>query len=121
MGPASGEDAAELRKRAERLRECAREARALARRLGPYLDDAVKKATPRASGFPTGADKGALWQGPFADERVDSYEVTPSGNGVELAEQLQKMAATEQDHQLATSLYRRYVGMVRTALGVPQG
>ena len=60
-------------------------------------------------------------QGPFADERVDSYEVTPSGNGVELAEQLQKMAATEQDHQLATSLYRRYVGMVRTALGVPQG
>ena len=48
------------------------------------------------------------------------YEATPSGNGVELAEQMRKMAATELDHQLTTSLYRRYVGMVRTALGVPQ-
>lgn len=59
--------------------------------------------------------------GGFRDERAPSYEVTPSGNGVELAEQLQKMATTEQDHQLATSLYRRYVGMLRTALGVAQG
>ena len=31
------------------------------------------------------------------------------------------MASTELDHQLTTSLYRRYVGMLRTALGVPQG
>ncbi|ANB07861.1 hypothetical protein SAM40697_3903 [Streptomyces ambofaciens] len=66
MGPS--EDAAELKKRAKRLRECAREARTLARHLGPYLDDAVKKATPRATGFRTGDDKGAIWQGPFADE-----------------------------------------------------
>ena len=57
----------------------------------------------------------------FRDEQAHSYEVTPSGNGVELAEQVQKMATTEQDHQLATSLYRRYVGMLRTALGVAQG
>jgi len=57
----------------------------------------------------------------FRDEPVGSYEVTPSGNGVELPEQLQKMATTEQDHQLATGLYRRYVGMLRTALGVAQG
>ncbi|GHD31845.1 hypothetical protein GCM10010313_75730 [Streptomyces violarus] len=39
MGPTPGDDA-ELKKRAERLRECAREARALARKLGPYLDNA---------------------------------------------------------------------------------
>lgn len=63
-----GEDAAELKKRAERLRGCAREARSIARRLGPYLDDAVKKATPRAAAFRTGGDEGAIWQGPFADE-----------------------------------------------------
>lgn len=67
MGPTDADGAAELRKRAERLRECAREARALARRLGPYLDDAVKKAVPRAaSRAGNGAD--AIWQGPFADE-----------------------------------------------------
>ncbi|MFE5397346.1 hypothetical protein ACFQ9U_22665 [Streptomyces sp. NPDC056568] len=66
MGPS--EDAAELKKRAEQLRACAREARTLARHLGPYLDDAVKKATPRAAGFRTGDDEGAIWQGPYADE-----------------------------------------------------
>ena len=53
--------------------------------------------------------------------RSRSDEVTPSGNGVDLPEQMRKMAATELDHQLATSLYRRYVGMLRTALGVPAG
>ena len=60
-------------------------------------------------------------QGAFAEEKAASYEVTPSGNGVELPEQLQKMATTELDHRLTTSLYRSYVGMLRTALGVPQG
>jgi hypothetical protein len=68
MAATDGESAAELKKRAERLRDCAREARAIARRLGPYLDDAVKKATPRATAFRTGGDEGAIWQGPFADE-----------------------------------------------------
>lgn len=63
-----GGDAGELKKRAEALRGCAREARSIARRLGPYLDDAVKKASPRAAAFRTGDDANAIWQGPFADE-----------------------------------------------------
>ena len=63
MGPADADSGAELRKRAGRLRECAREARTLARSLGPFLDDAVKKAAPRAA---HGTD--AIWQGPYADE-----------------------------------------------------
>lgn len=54
-------------------------------------------------------------------EEAPSYEVKPSGNGVVLAEQLQKMAATDLDYQLATNLYRRYVGLLRTAIGAPQG
>ncbi|MFD5158398.1 hypothetical protein ACFWMJ_10055 [Streptomyces hawaiiensis] len=68
MGPTPGDDAAELKKRAERLRDAAREARTLAHRLGPYLDDAVQRATPRAAAFRAGGDEGAIWQGPFADE-----------------------------------------------------
>ncbi|MCX5248165.1 hypothetical protein OG895_23645 [Streptomyces sp. NBC_00201] len=68
MAAKDGEDAAELKKRAENLRGCAREARSIARRLGPYLDDAVKKATPRTDAFRIGGDEGAIWQGPFADE-----------------------------------------------------
>ncbi len=58
--------------------------------------------------------------GPYRD-RVDAeVEVKPSGNGVDLPDQLRKMNSTELDHQLATGLYRRYVGMLRTAIGVPQ-
>jgi flagellar basal-body rod protein FlgB len=59
--------------------------------------------------------------GPFRDERAESYETAPAGNAVVLPEQLQKMASTELDHQLTTTLHRRYIGMLRTALGVPQG
>ena len=55
-------------------------------------------------------------------DRVDrEAEFKPSGNGVDLPDQMRKMAATEQEHQLATGLYRRYVGMLRTAVGMPQG
>lgn len=57
----------------------------------------------------------------FREQGVKPFEVTPSGNGVVLAEQLEKMAATDLDYQLTTSLYRRYVGLFRTALGAPQG
>jgi flagellar basal-body rod protein FlgB len=54
-------------------------------------------------------------------DRVDAdVQVKPSGNGVDLPDQLRKMSSTELDHQLTTSLYRRYVGMLRTAIGVPQ-
>jgi flagellar basal-body rod protein FlgB len=63
----------------------------------------------------------AAARGGFAAERAVPYEVTPSGNGVELPEQLEKMARIELDHRLTTGLYRSYVGMLRTALGVPQG
>jgi flagellar basal-body rod protein FlgB len=54
------------------------------------------------------------------DGKAPGYELKPSGNSVVLAEQLQKMASTDLDYQLTTGLYRRYVGMLRTALGTPQ-
>jgi flagellar basal-body rod protein FlgB len=60
-------------------------------------------------------------RGPFRTEEATAYETAPSGNAVVLPEQLQKMASTELDYQLTTNLYRRHVGLLRTALGVPQG
>jgi flagellar basal-body rod protein FlgB len=57
----------------------------------------------------------------FRPVKAGSYEVAPSGNAVVLPEQLQKMAQTELDYQLTTNLYRRFLGMTRTALGVPAG
>lgn len=58
---------------------------------------------------------------PYREQAAGSYEVAPAGNGVVLAEQLEKMATTDLDYQLTTGLYRRYVGMLKTALGTPQG
>src|SRR4051794_31773834 len=67
MGTTDGDDVAELNKRAEQLRTCARDARKIAGRLGPYLDDVVKKATPRAVNL-AGDTGEAIWLGPFADQ-----------------------------------------------------
>jgi hypothetical protein len=54
----SGETPAELRERAEGLRECARQARTLAGALGPYVDDEATRAS--------GTDP-VIWQGPYAE------------------------------------------------------
>ncbi|WP_328320734.1 hypothetical protein [Streptomyces sp. NBC_00388] len=57
-GPA-GETPEQLKKRAGDLRACARKARTLAKKLGPHLDGAAKKA--RQADPP-------LWRGPFATQ-----------------------------------------------------
>jgi flagellar basal-body rod protein FlgB len=65
---------------------------------------------------------GATEQQGYREEKAETYEVKPAGNSVVLAEEMQKMATTDLDYQLATNLYRRYVGLLRTALGAaPQG
>lgn len=53
------------------------------------------------------------------DRRVGAWEIAPSGNAVVLEEQMQKVARTQLDHQLTTTLYTRHLGMIRTALGAP--
>lgn len=42
---------------------------------------------------------------------------TPSGNAVNVAEQMMKMTDTQMDYGLVTTLYRKHVGLVKTALG----
>ena len=56
---------------------------------------------------------------PAGRTRGEGYEVAPSGNAVVLEEEMARMARTALDHQLATGLYGKYVGMFRTALGSP--
>jgi flagellar basal-body rod protein FlgB len=46
-----------------------------------------------------------------------SYETTPDGNAVILEEQMAKATATALDYQLTSNLYRKYLGMMRIALG----
>jgi flagellar basal-body rod protein FlgB len=47
----------------------------------------------------------------------DSFEVKPSGNAVNVEQQMMMVAETAMDHQLALNLYRKHVGMIRTAIG----
>lgn len=42
---------------------------------------------------------------------------SPSGNGVILEDQLMKVSETQADYELITRLYRKHVGMLRSALG----
>lgn len=60
-------------------------------------------------------------RGSFRTQDASGPETAPSGNAVSLPIELQKMSTTELDHQLTTQLYRRYLALLRTAIGAPQG
>ncbi len=45
------------------------------------------------------------------------FEVTPSGNGVVLEDQMMKVASNQFDYQLATSVYSRSLGLLKIAIG----
>jgi len=49
-------------------------------------------------------------------EEDDSFEVTPSGNSVNLEEQMMKLTENQMDYQAATTLYTKGLGLIRTAL-----
>lgn len=48
------------------------------------------------------------------------YEVSPDGNGVVLEEQLMKISQTGVDYNLVTNLYRKNMGLIRSAIGRSQ-
>ncbi len=47
----------------------------------------------------------------------DVYEVKPSGNAVVLEQQLSQLSETTSQYQMMTSLYKKTMSMLRTALG----
>lgn len=91
------------------------------------FDDLVRRGAGR-EGAVAAAQTNPLHLAPAAQaaidtqaRKVDGFETAPDGNAVVLPEQLQKMSDTELDYGLTTSLYRRYVAMLRTAMGNGQG
>ncbi|MBI4920644.1 MAG: flagellar basal body rod protein FlgB [Devosia nanyangense] len=46
-----------------------------------------------------------------------SFEVSPSGNGVTVEDEMMKVAANDIDYQTVTALYTRSLRLIRTALG----
>jgi len=53
----------------------------------------------------------------FGPARKSGYEVRPSGNAVNLEDEMIKVAANQMDYQAATSLYSRSLGLLKTAIG----
>ncbi|GLQ07334.1 flagellar basal body rod protein FlgB [Sneathiella chinensis] len=54
----------------------------------------------------------------FTTKKIrDPYETTPTGNGVVLEEQMMNLAETQIQYQMTTSLYKKHVAMLKTALG----
>ncbi|TYC48595.1 flagellar basal body rod protein FlgB [Rhodobacterales bacterium] len=49
-------------------------------------------------------------------EEQDTFEVTPSGNSVNLEDQMMKITQNQMDYQAATTLYTKGLGLIRTAL-----
>jgi flagellar basal-body rod protein FlgB len=50
-------------------------------------------------------------------QRARSFEVTPSGNGVHLEDEMLKVAQNQSDYQLAASLYQKSMSMLKIAIG----
>lgn len=53
----------------------------------------------------------------FESSKGVGWEITPAGNSVVLEEQMMKVAENQFDFQLASSLYTRSLGLIKTALG----
>ena len=47
----------------------------------------------------------------------ENYEVSPTGNAVVLEDQMMKVAETQLDYQIVTSVYKKHIGMLKLALG----
>jgi flagellar basal-body rod protein FlgB len=45
------------------------------------------------------------------------FETRPSGNAVSLEDEMNKLAQTQTDYQIATTLYSKTLGLLKTAVG----
>ena len=54
---------------------------------------------------------------PFRSERSAGYEVRPTGNAVNLEQEMMKVAANQMDYHAVAALYSRSLGLLKTALG----
>jgi flagellar basal-body rod protein FlgB len=53
----------------------------------------------------------------FQLDRNGRFEVRPAGSGVNLEDEMLKVAANQMDYQAATTLYARSLGLIKTAIG----
>jgi flagellar basal-body rod protein FlgB len=95
-----------------------------ARDLAPLKFEAPTEASPATAstvalsrtedGHIAGFGSGAS---PFRTQTKTDYEMGPTGNAVNLEEQMMKVAANNMDYQAATAVYTRSLRLIKTALG----
>lgn len=71
----------------------------------------VRTSSAHLAGHPLSAGGG------FDRNRNVDFEVTPEGNAVVLEEEMMKVTQNQMDYQMATTLYSRGLGLLRTAIG----
>lgn len=91
-------------------------ARQLARDLGGNGSGPVALATT-APGHQAGTAKRDSSR--ELSERANGYEATPSGNAVVVEEEMTRLADNQMDYETITSIYRKQVAMIKTALRGP--
>ncbi len=53
----------------------------------------------------------------FATTKTGDYDVRPTGNAVNLEDEMIKVAANQMDFQQVTALYTRSLTLIKTAIG----
>ena len=60
---------------------------------------------------------GGVDSGEFERSKKGGFEVRPTGNAVNLENEVMKVADNQMEYQAATALYTRSLGLIKTALG----
>jgi flagellar basal-body rod protein FlgB len=55
--------------------------------------------------------------GVFRTQQRGQFDIRASGNGVNLEDQMMKVAANQMDYQAVSALYARSLNMLKTAIG----
>ncbi len=91
------------------------------RDLNPYSFDSELKSVATVTTATTSPTHIAVSSGGGDDGGFGSqstpFEITPSGNGVTLEDEMMKVASNDMDYQTVTTLYTKSMAILRTAIG----
>jgi flagellar basal-body rod protein FlgB len=78
---------------------------------------ALAMAATKTHGAHFGAPAGGGGTASFAETEAESWETKRGGAAVVLEEQMMKVAENQFDYQLASTVYSRSLGLLRSAIG----
>jgi flagellar basal-body rod protein FlgB len=52
-----------------------------------------------------------------ATKKAHSFETVPSGNSVDIEQQMMQVSATTVDYQATVSIYQKFMGLMKSAIG----